>query len=742
MTGLAAVFIVTLLVTVSFGLAGIWFVDVARSYTSGANYYSRYQKAAVLALLRYGESRDAADFAAYRADMAVPLADRSARLILEDPDRPVRDSYADLAAGLNHPGDVPGIAWVFRLFGDSALLQPSVKSWSESDALLLEIEQVAADMHEAIQEGPWNRERNAVFTTRLLAIDARMTEVQDRFAEQVNAIGRAVRHWFVLGLVVLGALLALMTLIYGKRLQRRLAGLEAEGLEREARFRDIADMSADWVWETDREDRFVYCSERLLLVTGLPLSSFLGRKRAELFGTGDENAEFRREYLAAIESHSSYRDLEYTFRIPGSRSDREGNIRFRISGVPVFDRRGRFKGYRGTGRDVTREVAIRREIEEQRELLETVLLNLPQGLAVFDAEARLRFCNSPFQQMVTLPDDLCRVGTAAADILSYLTERGEYGPPADVAAKVKERLDWFRTGTDPYQHRRPNGVFLMVRSIRLPSGGFIVTFMDITQQRSLEEGLVRAKEEAELANNAKSEFLANMSHELRTPLNAIIGFSQMIEQAMFGDLPPRYRNYAGDIRLSGEHLLSIIQDILDLARVESGKLDFEQDHIDLHRIAGECCTMLRPAADRAQVRLVNAIPATAPALLADERRIRQILINLIGNAIKFSGPDREVTVTIAEEAEALTLSVVDHGVGMTQEEARLAFEPFVQLKMGMARKHEGAGLGLALVRRFAEAFGADAVIDSVPGDGTTVSIRFPRERVQPAAPRAAPEERR
>jgi signal transduction histidine kinase len=220
-----------------------------------------------------------------------------------------------------------------------------------------------------------------------------------------------------------------------------------------------------------------------------------------------------------------------------------------------------------------------------------------------------------------------------------------------------------------------------------------------------------------------------MSHELRTPLNAIIGFSQMMEQAMFGELSERYRSYAGDIRLSGEHLLSIIQDILDLARVESGKLAFEQDYIDLHRIAEECCTMLRPAADRAEIRLVNAIPTDAPVLLADERRIRQILINLIGNAIKFSPRGKDVTVGLEDVADGLALTVADQGIGMTKEETELAFEPFVQLKMGMVRKHEGAGLGLA--RRFAEAFGATAMIDSAPGVGTTVRIRFPHDRVQP-----------
>src|SRR5690606_19529333 len=161
----------------------------------------------------------------------------------------------------------------------------------------------------AIREGPWNRERNAVFTARLLNLDKRLTTLQNRFSELVNELGRSVRRFLTFGLIALGGLLIVIALVYGRRLRRRLFLLEEERRERETRFRDIADMSADWVWETDREDRFVYCSERLLLVTGLPLSSFLGRKRAELFGTGDENAEFRREYLAAIESHSSYRNL-------------------------------------------------------------------------------------------------------------------------------------------------------------------------------------------------------------------------------------------------------------------------------------------------------------------------------------------------------------------------------------------------------------------------------------------------
>jgi PAS domain S-box-containing protein len=733
MTGLAAIFIVTLLATVSFGLAGIWSVDVARSYTAGANYYSRYQKDAVLALLRYGETRDEADFAAYRAAIAVPLADRTARLALEGPGRSVSDSYPSLIEGRNHPADITAMAWAFRLFADTNLLRPSVETWRQADDLMLQVDAVAEDMRRAIRDGPWNRERNAVFTARLLNLDQRLTTLQNRFSELVNELGRSVRRFLTFGLIALGGLLIVTALVYGRRLRRRLSLLEEERHAREARFRDIADMSADWIWETDSEDRFTYCTDRLMAVTGLPLSTFLGKRRRDLAEPdGAAGASDQEAYAAVFLSRRPFRDLEYSFRADDPKTGAVQRFRFRVSGVPVFDQIGRFQGYRGIGRDVTREVAIRREIERQRELLETVLMNLPQGLAVFDAEAQLRFCNGPFQKMMELPEALCRVGVAAADILRHLTERGEYGPQQDVEVKVRERLEWFRAGTNPYQHRRPNGLILMLRSIRLPSGGFIVSFLDVTQQRALEAGLVRAKEEAELANSAKSEFLANMSHELRTPLNAIIGFSQMMEQAMFGELSGRYRSYASDIRLSGEHLLSIIQDILDLARVESGKLAFEQDYIDLRRIAEECCAMLRPAASRAKVRLVNAIPAAAPVLLADERRIRQILINLLGNAIKFSPPGKDVTVGLEAGGDGLTLAVADHGIGMTEEESRLAFEPFVQLKMGMVRKHEGAGLGLALVRRFAEAFGATASIDSAPGVGTTVRIRFPRDRIQPS----------
>jgi PAS domain S-box-containing protein len=730
MTGLAAIFIVTLLATVSFGLAGIWSVDVARSYTAGANYYSRYQKDAVLALLRYGETRDEADFAAYRAAIAVPLADRTARLALEGPGRSVSDSYPSLIEGRNHPADITAMAWAFRLFADTNLLRPSVETWRQADDLMLQVDAVAEDMRRAIRDGPWNRERNAVFTARLLNLDQRLTTLQNRFSELVNELGRSVRRFLTFGLIALGGLLIVTALVYGRRLRRRLSLLEEERHAREARFRDIADMSADWIWETDSEDRFTYCTDRLMAVTGLPLSTFLGKRRRDLAEPdGAAGASDQEAYAAVFLSRRPFRDLEYSFRADDPKTGAVQRFRFRVSGVPVFDQIGRFQGYRGIGRDVTREVAIRREIERQRELLETVLMNLPQGLAVFDAEAQLRFCNGPFQKMMELPEALCRVGVAAADILRHLTERGEYGPQQDVEVKVRERLEWFRAGTNPYQHRRPNGLILMLRSIRLPSGGFIVSFLDVTQQRALEAGLVRAKEEAELANSAKSEFLANMSHELRTPLNAVIGFSEILRDELFGPLgDSRYREYATDINDSGNHLLRIINDILDLSKAEAGKIDMVDEVIALSELFDSSTRLLQPRLQSAELTLVQSLPDSLPGLRGDRQRLRQILLNLLSNAVKFTGPGGTVTLSAQVEAGGLVIRVADTGVGMSQSDLQKAMLPFTQIDSGLHRKYAGTGLGLPLTKSMVEMHGGSMVLDSTPGVGTVVTVRFPPER--------------
>jgi PAS domain S-box-containing protein len=252
--------------------------------------------------------------------------------------------------------------------------------------------------------------------------------------------------------------------------------------------------------------------------------------------------------------------------------------------------------------------------------------------------------------------------------------------------------------------------------------------IDVTDRRRSEAVLRRSQQAAELANRAKSEFLANMSHELRTPLNAIIGFSEVIAGEMYGPAgEPRYAEYARDIQRSGQHLLRIINDLLDLSKVESGKQELHETEIGLAELIAASIRLVQPRATAAGLTLAVEVPDGLPQLRADARLLKQLLINLLSNAVKFT-PKGSVSVRAGLHDGAISIAVADTGIGMSAREIELALAPFGQVDSGLSRKHEGTGLGLPLARAFAELHGGQLEVLSTPGAGSTMTVRFPPER--------------
>ena len=237
-----------------------------------------------------------------------------------------------------------------------------------------------------------------------------------------------------------------------------------------------------------------------------------------------------------------------------------------------------------------------------------------------------------------------------------------------------------------------------------------------------------------MANRTKSDFLANVSHELRTPLNAILGFSDLMRQCAFGDPGPIYRDYAGNIHDSGRHLLDLINDILDVSVIEAGRLTLQEETVPVADVTEAAVRLVRVRAAEGRVRIADGTRDSRLSLRADRRRLKQVLVNLLSNAVKFTPEGGEVAVAVAVAGDgAPTLTVQDTGIGMTAADVARALERFGQVDSGMARTHEGTGLGLPLTKALVEAHGGTLAIDSTPGVGTTVTVRFPAERVAPTA---------
>jgi two-component system cell cycle sensor histidine kinase PleC len=244
--------------------------------------------------------------------------------------------------------------------------------------------------------------------------------------------------------------------------------------------------------------------------------------------------------------------------------------------------------------------------------------------------------------------------------------------------------------------------------------------------------LSRERDEAKLADRAKSAFLANMSHELRTPLNAIIGFSQMMQYEVAGPLNEKYRAYADDIQRSGLHLKDVVNGILDLSKIEVGVLELREAPVYIPDITDACLRLVRPLADSAKIRLTADIAANLPVLSADEIRLKQAVLNVLSNAVKFTTAGGSVTLGAHMAGQELVIAVADTGIGMRPEDIAVALQPFRQIEGALSRGAEGTGLGLPLARAFTELHGGRLEIESAPGIGTTMRLILPVKQSEAA----------
>jgi two-component system cell cycle sensor histidine kinase PleC len=407
-------------------------------------------------------------------------------------------------------------------------------------------------------------------------------------------------------------------------------------------------------------------------------------------------------------------------------------------------------------------IGIAVDVSEQKHLVERTtaadlrlrdaIETIPEAFVLWDADNRLVLCNSIFQELHRLPDRAVVAGTLYETVVAAGTR------PIVRTTNINE--DGQPQGARTFEAQLTDGRWMHISERRTKDGGYVSVGTDITKIKQHEQKLIdgekrriatindlrhsqqalerqtdeladlaekyaEEKTRAEEANQAKSKFLANMSHELRTPLNAIIGFSEIMESAMFGPLgAPKYTEYSRDIRASGQYLLDVINDILDMSKIEAGSVHFNPETVELDEILADS---LRVVGGRASEKRLTLKSDIAPGIMlhADGRAIKQIALNLLSNAVKFTRDGGGVSVHGRVRRGMVTIAIRDDGIGIPKDALHKLGRPFEQVESQLTKRYQGSGLGLAIAKSLVEMHGGAMRIRSVLGSGTTVVVRLP-----------------
>jgi two-component system cell cycle sensor histidine kinase PleC len=500
------------------------------------------------------------------------------------------------------------------------------------------------------------------------------------------------------------------------------------------------------LWDWDLARGRIFWSHSMFAILGL-------QARDDLMSFGEVNALVHPEDLhlydlAAQLADAKTSSVDHAFRMRHANGDWVW-LRARCELVQQSDESG--PHLIGIAVDVTEQKNLVERTVEADLRLRDAIETIPEAFVVWDAQNRLVLCNSNFQELHNLPDEAITVGASYEDVCAA-------GRQPVVRSKVTSEGQM--PGARTFEAQLEDGRWLHISERRTKDGGYVSVGTDITTIKAHEENLMGSerrlmktvadlrasqltlerqadeladlaekyseeKTRAEEANQAKSKFLANMSHELRTPLNAIIGFSEIMESGMFGPIgSDKYREYCHDIHQSGQYLLDVINDILDMSKIEAGRIRLDQTEIRVGRFLKDAMRVVSARADDKRLTLTADIQRDI-RVTADPRLLKQVALNLLSNAVKFTPEGGHIVIRARASAAWVRIAIVDSGIGITREALAKLGRPFEQVESHITKSHQGSGLGLAIAKSLTELHGGTMRIRSTPGLGTLVQVRLP-----------------
>jgi two-component system cell cycle sensor histidine kinase PleC len=494
-------------------------------------------------------------------------------------------------------------------------------------------------------------------------------------------------------------------------------------LESEELFRAAFDASATMMTISKSEDGFcLAANDAWLRVLGYQREEIIGRTTQEI-GAWWEPA-LRGQVLSQLAAGQTVENMETVLRGKSGRLiDCLMSLRPFCSGgqdLLLF-----------SAKEVKEDQATEQAVPTSRALLVDALESINEGFVLYGSDGRLMICNSKFKEFYGYSDEEAFPGVHRKE-LGYLDlkRKAVVVDGAEEKYYIDRRESLSEGPPESFIVQLKDGRILRLSDRKTDSGGIVSLQNDITELKRAEAAISAAKDEALTANRAKSEFLAHMSHELRTPLNSILGFTQIMKEEVFGPLGvPKYMDYATNVHHSGQHLLALINDILDISKVEAGEVTLDEEVFDLRDSIRTCIRMVTGQSDDAMKRIGFQGTEDTRLFKGDERILKQVILNLLSNATKFTPLEGRIDISTALDASGgVVVRVEDNGCGIAKDDIPKVLEPFGQVRPGVHQAHAGTGLGLSLSKMLTELHGGILSIESELDKGTTVTLRFSLER--------------